>query len=107
MFVAVGDSGTIMTSVDGLEWEQQFSGSNEYLTSVVWGDGQFIAVGHWNTVLASLNDRQWSSRETWIQKPNGGDPNYSSLAFGNGTYVAAGDMTIYSQNGIDWEIFEH
>lgn len=103
MFVAVGDGGTIVISADGIHWEQQASGVDTHLLSVHWGDGQYITVGYDNTVLASLDGHQWIKRETWVQTPHGTNPNFQSAAYGNATYVAGGDMTIYSQDGIDWQ----
>lgn len=106
MFVAVGHRGAIMTSPDGMEWEQRTSGSDENLYSVCWGGGQFIAVGAKNTVLASLDGREWSPRNTWIQLPSGHDPDYYSVGYGNGLYVTSGDIIIHSQDGIDWTATE-
>lgn len=73
MFVAVGSG--IVTSKDGLTWEQHtFSGSFP-LIGVANGNGTFVAVGgmysfgdpqtgyiRWRTVHTSPNGRQWTQR---------------------------------------------
>lgn len=45
-FVAVGDSGAIVASPDGITWTQKYSGTAECLMSVTYGNGQFVAVGY-------------------------------------------------------------
>src|SRR5881397_3630927 len=46
-FVTVGDSGTIMTSVDdGVTWVQRESGTTNFLRGIAYGAGQFAAYGY-------------------------------------------------------------
>jgi len=52
-FVAVGDSGTILTSPDGVTWTTRTSGTTYYLTAVTYGNGTFVAVGENGTILQS------------------------------------------------------
>jgi len=44
-FVAVGNNGIVMTSVDGMAWTTQSSGTTEALHSITWDGTQFVAVG--------------------------------------------------------------
>jgi hypothetical protein len=44
-YVAVGDNGTIIRSVNGTDWGPVASGSTTNLTGVSYGDGTFVAVG--------------------------------------------------------------
>jgi hypothetical protein len=45
-FIAVGDSGSIFSSVDGITWTNRMkSAYNETLVSVTYGNARFVAVG--------------------------------------------------------------
>jgi len=45
-FVSVGNSGTILTSSDGISWTKRTSGKWEYLKGVTSGNGLFVTVGY-------------------------------------------------------------
>ncbi len=53
LFVAVGGSGTILTSPDGMTWTQQTSPASEILYDVAYGNGTFVAVGYRGTIVTS------------------------------------------------------
>jgi photosystem II stability/assembly factor-like uncharacterized protein len=53
IFVAVGSSGTILTSPDGVTWTQQTSGTSRRLNGVTYGNNIFVAVGDISTILTS------------------------------------------------------
>src|SRR6266542_3200891 len=44
-FVAVGESGIILTSADGVNWNVRQSGTHDGLVAIAYGNGQFVAVG--------------------------------------------------------------
>jgi hypothetical protein len=52
-FVAVGDTGTILTSPDGVRWEAKTSGTSDLLAGITYGKGTFVAVGSYGTILQS------------------------------------------------------
>ena len=52
-FVAVGESGTILTSTDGTTWTSRTSGTTYGLNSVTYGSGTFVTVGDNGTILQS------------------------------------------------------
>ena len=52
-FVAVGDTGTILTSPDGVAWDSRTSGTSNLLVGVTYGNGTFVAVGSNGTILQS------------------------------------------------------
>lgn len=54
LFVAVGDSGTILTSPDGVNWTSRTSGTIANLQSVCFGNNLFVAVGESGTILTSI-----------------------------------------------------
>jgi hypothetical protein len=62
-FVAVGDSGRIYSSPDGLAWAQNESGTKAPLSGVAVGNNTFVAVGGSGTILHSpaLLPVRWSS----------------------------------------------
>ncbi len=83
-FVAVGDGGNIQTSMDGLSWTNQVSGTTAKLTRVVLGKDGFLAVGDSGTVLHSVDGQQWKVvLSSYISDGLGG------IAFGNGQFVAS------------------
>lgn len=45
IFVAVGEQGTILYSIDGFAWEPRTSGTSMILSGVTYGNGTFVAVG--------------------------------------------------------------
>ena len=59
-FVAVGDSGNILTSPDGIAWTLRNSGTTNILRSVAWGANKFVAVGHNDTRLMSPDGILWT-----------------------------------------------
>ena len=52
-FVAVGASGTILTSTDGASWTDSASVTSAQLSGVVSGNNTFVAVGYTGTILQS------------------------------------------------------
>lgn len=89
-FVAVGVSGNIGYSADGISWEGVSSPTGTMLQGVAYGAGRFVAVGA-NVVVSSADGRTWQQETT-----NGGS---TSIVFGNGAFVA-GDL--YSTDGTNW-----
>ncbi len=63
-FVAVGGTGTILTSPDGHTWNVQNSGTSLALFGVAWLDSQFMAVGDKGTILTSPNGRTWTAQNS-------------------------------------------
>ena len=97
-FVAVGDYGTTLTSYDGEEWTNQFSGTTMDLEGVAYGNGIFVAVGYWGAILTSINGTSWEGKTSRITVPLYG------IAYGAGQFVAVGcDGTVLtSADGGSW-----
>jgi len=83
-FVAVSSHGQIVTSTDGVHWIEPWYHSNYDLTSVAYGNGQFVAVDSalgaliysptgldWHRLLAPKQGLKWGA-----------------VAYGNGNFVA-------------------
>jgi len=123
LFVAVGDSGTIITSPDGVEWTARSSGTDAALASVVWGKDKYVTIAKAGyPVITSFDGINWTVQTaayTGISRlpcefPTGGSVasrNYytetatiSSLIYANNMYVAVGKGDpYYSADGINWE----
>jgi len=97
-FVAVGDSGIILTSPNGIAWTTRTSGTTSALRSVVWSGTQFVAVGVSGIILTSPNGIAWTSRTSGTtQSPFG-------VAWSGTQFVAVGESGIIltSTDGITW-----
>lgn len=107
-FVAVGFSGTVVTSEDGINWTRQATPSQDDFYSVAFGNGQFVAVGPAcgtascsGTIMTSPDGFQW------VVRPHGSKIwGLNAIAFGKGQFVAvcggATSFILTSTNGIDW-----
>jgi len=113
MFIAVGNSGTIMRSTTGETWTSVVNPFTNYSTKpnlrgVTYGGGRFVAVGARGTNVSSggttVNRILYSANGTdWTVVENGGAGSYELLgvAYGDGRYVAVGDkgrLTISRQD---------
>jgi hypothetical protein len=97
-FVAVGDSGTILTSNDGITWANQSSGTSQYLVDIVWGGNKFVAIGGEGTILYSPDGKKWT-------KNRFNAPRYLySIAWGDNQFAIVGNLgsIISSLDGINW-----
>src|SRR5438445_12622649 len=64
LHVAVGQTGSILTSPDGVTWTKQNSRTSQFLRSIVFGKGTFVAVGSSGTILTSTNGAYWAERSS-------------------------------------------
>lgn len=98
--VAVGKY--IMTSKDGEEWEQQYSGTNDILLKVIWNEDLkiFVAVGQNGTILTSIDGI------SWMQKISGTNEVLNSVCYSEdlALFVVVGDLGIIltSEDGNTW-----
>jgi hypothetical protein len=105
-FVAVGDSGTIVTSVDATNWVQAESGMAIGLNGIASGRGVLVAVGgdplyqlaEGVVILTSTNGVDW------VQRQRGTTNGLSAVAYGSGQFVAVGAFgtILSSADGINW-----
>ena len=60
--MAVGVSGTILTSSDATTWTSRTSGTSNKLRGITYGNSTFVAVGLSGTILTSSDATTWTSR---------------------------------------------
>jgi alpha-tubulin suppressor-like RCC1 family protein len=98
LFVAVGNYGTILTSVDGTAWTLRTSGTTNDLFGATWGGGQFVAVGRSGTILTSSDGLIWAARTS------GTFNLLKCVTWGGNQFVAVGDSgaIVTSSDGVLW-----
>ncbi|WP_049790019.1 Ig-like domain-containing protein [Paenibacillus sp. JDR-2] len=98
IYAAVGESGTIVTSSDGVNWTSRASGTINTLYSIAYGNGMFVTVGGGGTILTSSNGVNWTDRSGITSNVLGG------IIYGNGLFVAVGTggAIVTSANGTSW-----
>ena len=76
-FLAVGESGLILFSPNGVEWQPLVSGTSDKLNATAFGNGRYFAVGEGITI--STDGRNWNRLPGILY--------WTSLAFGQGNFV--------------------
>jgi hypothetical protein len=84
VFVAVGLSGTVVTSADGSSWAVRSSGTTNSLFGIAFANGVFIAVGSSGTIITSPDGVAWTARAS------GTTNQLRGVAFANDRFVAVG-----------------
>jgi photosystem II stability/assembly factor-like uncharacterized protein len=107
--VAVGDSGTILTSRNGTldGWEDVDHGlTGESLAGVTWGNMQFVAVGAGGTVLTSPDGTTWTLQVVTTQQGSEFSADLEDVTLTGNGYVAVGKngAVLTSPDGIDWTV---
>lgn len=103
-FVAIGESGTILVSNDGAEWEVIESGVPEAFNDVIFtGLNQFVTVGENGFVITSQNGSSWTPRDS------GTSATLNGVIWGVGgspdpilVVVGSGGTVITSPDGVTW-----
>jgi hypothetical protein len=102
-FVAAGQGGTILTSPDGSNWTSRVSGTTQYLRAVAASPQSFVVVGDPGTTLSSSDGIDWTVQIV-PQVLSGGPTPLSSVAYGNGVFVAVGSLIYSSPDGKTWSV---
>ena len=101
IFVAVGATGEIQTSSDGVTWTRQHNGGSN-LRAVAASGSALIAVGEGETILRSTSGGAWASQTSAFA----GTPDIVSVVYGAGLFVAVtakGDVAT-SPTGMTWTV---
>jgi hypothetical protein len=67
-FVAAGDNGTVLTSLNGISWAIQSSGVTNSIYGVAYQSGQFVAVGSAGFIKTSPDGVAWMTQNSGITK---------------------------------------
>ena len=112
MIVACGDNNLIMYSTDGISWTRAttpYSQSTQRITSVVYGNGMFIAIssGYSNNPGSNIFAKS-TDGITWISITVPISASWGNVKFCNGVFVAisldtGSELTyLYSSDGDVW-----
>ena len=100
-FVAVGDSGIILTSPNGIAWTSRTSGTTQSLNGVAWSGTQFVAVGISGIIVTSPDGIVWTTRTSGTGLPLDG-VNWSGTQFVAVGGGGADGIILTSLDGITW-----
>jgi hypothetical protein len=97
LFISLAPSNSPADGLDHWHWRNPLPQGNS-INSVAFGNGRFVAVGDFGTVLTSTDGLSWS-----VQDPLGG-PGLRKVTYGNGLFVSVGDAgtILTSSDGSNW-----
>lgn len=97
-YVAIGSSGAMYRSTDGVSWTASTAAGSTSLNAILYSLGKHIAVGASGSVLYSADATTWTASNAVTTA------NLNSIASNNAFVVAVGDNgTIrYSSDGATW-----
>jgi hypothetical protein len=101
LYVAVGFSGQLATSTDGVSWtlrDSQFG--TDLIRGVAYGNNLWIIVGFNGQLSISSDGLTWSSIDPTLLSGAG----LQDVCYGNGTWVVVGSVGLVatSPDGINW-----
>ena len=102
LFVAVLNSGLIITSPNGTTWTTRYNVAGDgNITGITFGAGRLVAVSNGNKVITSTNGTSWAYAAT-VPVTTG----LIDVAFGAGKFVAAAlsNQSLTSTDGITWTL---
>ncbi len=108
LYVAVGMDtvfgiGAIMTSTNGILWNQKDCGTVAILDDVTYGGGQFIVVGLGGTVLTSTNGNTWNLQTSGISADIRSVIYFDGAFYVGNSYFGGSNGTVWqSANGSTW-----
>src|SRR5436309_6892712 len=78
--------GTIVTSVDGVNWVLRPHGGTVWgFNAITYGNGQFVAVCGGGAIVSSTDGINW------IERKSGTQHNLTGVAYGEGQFIAVSD----------------
>lgn len=98
LFVAVGASGTILTSPTGTTWTPRTSGVATDLNRIAWNGTRLVAVGASGVVRYSTDGSTWNGATSGVSTTLRG------VVWSGSLFIAVGDngTVIESSDGITW-----
>jgi len=103
-FVAVGDGGVALTSVDSISWAALVLGTERNMRSIECVNGTFIAVGENGTILRSRDGQAWTARTSPLPTMNIADVacNRNGRWLAVGANGNAGAVIVSEDDGMTW-----
>lgn len=97
-FVAIGTSGALCTSDDGITWTAQPRFTSQDFQAIIHDGTQFIVGSGVGGIFTSPDGIAWTPRESTVGK------GFYGMAYGGGRYVAVGtDQTVvWSDDAVHW-----
>ncbi len=85
-WIAVGESGTILSSVDGSTWTSRVSGyTSKWLVSVGYGSSTWVVVGESGLILTSTDGSSWTARTS------GTTSRINGVTYGGSRWIAVAE----------------
>lgn len=101
-YVAVGSSGYVTTSTDGINWTtpKQIAGSSYTWNGIIYANGKFVACGQYSYIAVSTDGTNW----TTYKVDSSATYNWADIAYGNSKFVVVGSSgrISTSSNGTTW-----
>ena len=104
-YVAVGELGTVISSVNGTAWVKSNTGINNSLHKVAFGDNRFVAVGEdigtYDVILTSTDGVHWEKYSRALYRLN-------NVSYGAGCFVTVGvfGIMLSSCDGPSWKWYK-
>ena len=99
IYVAVGNSGRIITSPDSINWTSRSYSVYGFLNSVIWSGSQFVAVGAGGVILTSVDGISWT------QQTSGTTNTLSAVASSGSMFLVVGtNVILTSPNAVTWTV---
>lgn len=98
-FFICGQGGNIYSSLNGLSWQKETSGTTNGLQRPSYNDGVYFACGRSGTILTS------DGSGTWTKQTSGTTQNLQGSIYHNGLYLVVGSQgtILASTDGITWK----
>ncbi len=108
-YVAVGYSGRLWSSLDGIDWQPNTQGvTSDTLNVIQYSGGVFVAAGNSGTTLRSLNGLSWTVERVPFQPRVSGifSNSWHSVLWNGSRFRAVRDRETYeSLDGKNWKFF--
>ena len=102
-YVAVGSSGYVTTSTDGINWTtpKQIAGSSYTWNGIIYANGKFVAVGKSRTITTTTDGKTWTTVKQ-VGTSNVG--NWLAIVYGDGKFITSSSngYGAISIDGVNW-----
>ena len=97
-YVVAGAPGAMLTSPDGRTWTSHVIGTSDVIRQLVWAGGRVVGMGGSGSMIGSPDGINWTSTSA----VTGGNL-HDILWTGTRWVVAAGEVTLASTDGVNWQ----